>query len=103
MPKLSITIPTFNSASTIERCQQSIAIQSFTDYEVIAQDGSPNDDTVHAIEEFQQSHKSIAIRIHHEPDRGVYEKKRPRQRPRANGSISPAATTSFSTIRPWSP
>jgi glycosyltransferase involved in cell wall biosynthesis len=73
MQKLSIIIPTFNSAGTIERCLQSIALQTFTDYEIIVQDGSPNDETARTIEEFQQTHNSNTIRLCHEPDRGVYD------------------------------
>jgi glycosyltransferase involved in cell wall biosynthesis len=73
MLMLSIIIPTFNSASTIERCLQSIAIQTFANYEVIVQDGSPNYHTARKIEEFQQAHKNLAIRLYHEADRGVYE------------------------------
>jgi glycosyltransferase involved in cell wall biosynthesis len=72
-PKLSLIIPTFNSKSTIERCLQSIAVQTFTDYEVIVQDGSPNGKTVRIIEEFQQAHSGLSIRLYHEPDRGVYD------------------------------
>ena len=39
MPKLSIIIPTFNSAATIQRCLRSIQTQTFTDYEIVLQDG----------------------------------------------------------------
>ncbi len=73
MPKLSIIIPTFNSADTIERCLSSIAVQTFTDYEVIVQDGSPNDDTAREIERFQEKHGDIALRVFRERDRGPYD------------------------------
>lgn len=73
MPMLSIIIPTFNSVATIERCLRSIAVQTFTDYEIIVQDGSPNDDTARAIERFQEAHQNIAIRLHREPDSGIYD------------------------------
>lgn len=73
MPKLSIIIPTFNSTPTINRCLQSIAAQTFTDYEVVVQDGSPNDDTARAIQKFQESHPDFPIRFHRERDNGVYD------------------------------
>ena len=73
VPKLSIIIPTFNSAGTIERCLKSIAVQTFMDYEVIVQDGSPNDDTARTIERFQQTHSNFAIRLYRERDHGIYD------------------------------
>jgi len=73
MPKLSIVIPTFNSEATIQGCLQSIAMQTFTDYEVIVQDGSPNEDTARKVERFQGTGKNVAIRLFHERDRGPYD------------------------------
>lgn len=73
VPKLSIIIPTFNSAGTIERCLKSIAVQTFMDYEVIVQDGSPNDDTARTIERFQQTHSDFTIRLYRERDHGIYD------------------------------
>ena len=70
---LSIIIPTYNSAATIGRCLQSIAVQAFTDYEVIVQDGSPKDDTAREIERFQEKHGDVVIRIFRERDRGPYD------------------------------
>ena len=74
MPKLSTSIIlTFNSAGTIERSLESIAVQTFMDYEVIVQDGSPNDDTARTIERFQQTHSGFAIRMYRELDQGAYD------------------------------
>ncbi len=72
-PRLSIIIPTYNSAATIGRCLQSIGVQAFTDYEVIVQDGSPKDDTAREIEEFRKEHRDIYVSVFQEPDRGVYD------------------------------
>jgi glycosyltransferase involved in cell wall biosynthesis len=55
MPKLSIIIPTFNSAGTMQQCLRSIASQTFTDYEVVIQDGGSSDQTVELIHEFQRN------------------------------------------------
>lgn len=73
MPMLSIIIPTFNSAESIEHSLESIAAQTFTDYEVVVQDGSPNDDTAHAIGKFLGVHPGCPLRLYRERDRGVYD------------------------------
>jgi glycosyltransferase involved in cell wall biosynthesis len=73
VPLLSIIVPTFNSAASIERSLESIAVQSFSDYEVIVQDGSPADDTARAIGNFLQLHPKFPLRLFRESDRGVYD------------------------------
>jgi glycosyltransferase involved in cell wall biosynthesis len=73
VPFLSIIVPTFNSAQSIERSLESIAVQSFTDYEVLVQDGSPTDDTARAIGRFLEGHPRFPLRLARESDRGVYD------------------------------
>jgi glycosyltransferase involved in cell wall biosynthesis len=72
-PTLSIIIPTFNSAGSILQSLESVAAQTFTDYEVVVQDGSPNDDTARAIDRFLRSHPGYPLRLYRERDRGVYD------------------------------
>jgi len=73
MPSLSIIIPTFNSAGTIRRCLSSIYTQSFTDYEIIIQDGGSSDRTLELIKEFGQESLGVKIELRQEPDRGPYD------------------------------
>ena len=73
MPKLSIIIPTFNASNSIERCLQSIINQSFTDYEVVIQDGGSFDKTIEVISDVQRVNGGIEIKLHQERDRGVYD------------------------------
>jgi glycosyltransferase involved in cell wall biosynthesis len=73
MLRLSIIIPTFNSSQTIGQCLQSIAVQTFTDYEVIVQDGSPNGETASAIDRFLAGRPGFPVHLHREPDCGVYD------------------------------
>ena len=73
MPALSIIIPTFNSASTIERCLRSIAVQPTPDYEVLIQDGGSTDDTVRLIRHYQESNPQMALSLSQEEDTGVYD------------------------------
>ena len=67
MPRLSIIIPTFNSAKTLSRCLDSVISQSFTDWEVLMMDGVSNDDTIKIASSYQDSR----IRIYSEPDKGI--------------------------------
>lgn len=67
--KLSIIIPTFNSARTLHRCLDSIVSQSFDDWEVLVMDGVSKDGTV----AIAQSYGDSRIRIFSEPDRGIYD------------------------------
>jgi glycosyltransferase involved in cell wall biosynthesis len=73
MPLLSIIIPTFDSAQTIGQSLASVATQSFTDYEVVVQDGSTEEDTARAVEKFLEIHPAFPLRLHRERDRGVYD------------------------------
>jgi glycosyltransferase involved in cell wall biosynthesis len=71
MPKLSIIIPTFNSAETMQQCLSSIACQTFTDYEVVIQDGESSDQTIELIREFQRNNPTISVELVSEPDKGI--------------------------------
>jgi hypothetical protein len=73
MPTLSIIIPTFNSAATIQRCLGSIRVQTFTDYEILLQDGGSTDRTVELIEEFRRDNSDKTLELEQEPDKGVYD------------------------------
>jgi glycosyltransferase involved in cell wall biosynthesis len=73
MPKLSIVVPTFNSGSCIERCLQSIRIQTFRDYEIILQDGASSDDTVRIASGFQEANPGMDLKVFSEKDTGPYD------------------------------
>lgn len=68
MPKLSIIIATYNSSSVIGACLDSIATQTFQDYEVIVVDGASSDDTLKVV----KSYAIPALKLISEPDDGVY-------------------------------
>ena len=73
MPKLSIIIPTFNSAATIQRCLHSIRMQTFNDYEIVIQDGGSSDGTVELIQEFLRENLGGNLKLAQEPDHGPYD------------------------------
>lgn len=67
--KLSIIIPTYNSASVLPKALESIVGQTFTDWEVLVMDGASTDDTL----KVAQSYNDSRIRIYSEPDKGIYD------------------------------
>ena len=73
MTKLSIIVPTFNSGATIERCLASIASQTFTDYEVIIQDGCSRDNTIDLIRNWEKANAGVSVRLQQEKDKGIYD------------------------------
>jgi glycosyltransferase involved in cell wall biosynthesis len=68
MPKLSIIIATYNSSSVIGACLDSIAAQTFQDYEIILVDGASSDDTLRMV----RSYAIPVLKLISEPDDGVY-------------------------------
>lgn len=66
---ISIIIPTYNSAKTINRCLDSIVAQTYKDYEVLVMDGVSKDDTLSLV----QSYNDSRIRIYSKPDKGIYD------------------------------
>lgn len=67
--KLSIIIPTYNSASVLPKALDSIVGQTFTDWEVLIMDGASTDNTI----EVAKSYNDPRIRIYSEPDKGIYD------------------------------
>lgn len=73
IPLFSIIIPTSNSGELINKSLCSIVQQTFTDYEIIIQDGLSIDNTISIIEEIKRRYSSISIKVFQEQDRGVYD------------------------------
>ncbi len=70
MPLFSIITVCYNAASTIERTAQSVANQSFSDYEHLIIDGKSKDNTLELLNNIQGKDKRI---IKSEPDSGIYD------------------------------
>jgi len=69
MPMLSIIIPTYNSAASLAGCLDSIAAQTYTDYEVIIIDSASTDKTP----EIAKNYSRIVSQWISEKDNGVYD------------------------------
>ena len=61
-PTISVVIPCFNSAATIERALRSVEHQTITPHEVLVVDDASSDNTVSIIEEYAQS-SSLNIHV----------------------------------------
>lgn len=73
MPKLSIIVPTFNSGPHLQRCLESIGVQTFRDWEIILQDGGSSDDTVRIAERFRTVNPGVDLKLFTEKDKGPYD------------------------------
>ncbi|MBI4095973.1 MAG: glycosyltransferase [DPANN group archaeon] len=68
MTRLSIIIPTLNEEQQIGQLLQSLARQTFTDFEIVIVDGNSNDHTKGAIDAFSEK---LNIKFIVEPKRGI--------------------------------
>ncbi len=65
----SIIIPTFNSASTVQKCIESILNQTFTNFEILIIDAVSTDNTLGLI----RAYNDTRVNIISEPDKGIYD------------------------------
>jgi glycosyltransferase involved in cell wall biosynthesis len=72
MAFFSIIIPTFNSASVISQCLTSICEQTFSNYEIIIQDGCSTDGIDTVVEDICAKYSRNIIFVQ-EPDNGIYD------------------------------
>lgn len=61
LPRISIIVPAYNSAATIDRCIQSIISQTFEDWELIVVDNGSTDDTVEIVESLVREDNRIVL------------------------------------------
>ncbi len=58
---VSVIIPTYNASITIERALKSIALQTYSDYEIIVIDDGSSDNTQEVVSEFRKEFNSILV------------------------------------------
>lgn len=68
-PRLSIVLATWQAASTLQRCLQSIIDQTFTDWELLLADGGSSDGTIDLIKKYEQQISWWQS----EKDEGIYD------------------------------
>lgn len=70
-PKVSVVMTTFNKKSNVAETLLSISEQTYTNIEIVIQDGCSTDGTLDVIEEFNK--KGMSIDCISEPDSGIYD------------------------------
>ena len=66
---LSVIIPVYNAASTLDRCLQSISAQKMTDYEVLLVDDGSKDDSGIICDEWAR--KDQRFKVIHQANAGA--------------------------------
>lgn len=69
---LSIIVLTLNSEGTIVKCLESLASQSFSDFEIILQDGLSTDTTLDLVNNFIDTYPALSVRVQSSKDKGIY-------------------------------
>lgn len=70
-PLFSIITASYNAAPVLPRLLESLASQTFRDFELIVQDGASGDDTVAVLERFRG--RLPALSLESAPDTGIYD------------------------------
>ncbi|WP_010419529.1 glycosyltransferase family 2 protein [Anaerophaga thermohalophila] len=73
-PKLSIITVNLNNATGLRKTLDSVATQTFTDYEHLIIDGGSTDESVEVIKEYEKQYNGIENGLYwvSEPDKGIY-------------------------------
>ena len=71
LPKISIITPVFNGESTIEGCIDSVAAQTYQNFEHVIMDGKSTDNTLQILDRYAKKYDHL--RIFSQPDRGIYD------------------------------
>ncbi|RLC73844.1 MAG: hypothetical protein DRI61_17710, partial [Chloroflexi bacterium] len=69
-PKVSVIIPTFNSASFIKRTLASVLAQTYGDFEIIISDDGSADNTREIVEDYLRKNSSTPWKVIKNPHRG---------------------------------
>lgn len=70
-PLISVVLPTYNSAALVDQALQSLAGQTWRDFEVVVSDGGSQDNTLDRVRTFTL--RLPALTVLSRPDRGVYD------------------------------
>lgn len=69
--KFTIIIPTLNAEAKLHITLDSLAMQTYSDFECIVMDGCSSDHTIGIVKNFQE--KIPGLRFYSEPDNGIYD------------------------------
>ena len=72
-PRLSILVATWNCAHQLEQFLESLATQTWSDWELLLLDNASSDGTAELVEECQHRFPPWRVRWSSEPDSGIYD------------------------------
>lgn len=72
MPMFSIIVPTLRSAATVGACLESLARQTYRDFELVVVDGESTDETLTIVNSFAPEFGTRLV-VHSGPDEGIYD------------------------------
>ncbi|RAS82294.1 glycosyltransferase family 2 protein [Priestia endophytica] len=72
MCKVSVVLPVYNAAKTIDKCIESIVKQTFTDWELICCDDCSTDETVSILERWRKKDSRIKLLLNEQNKRAAY-------------------------------
>jgi len=72
-PRLSILVATWNCATQLQHFLESLATQTWSDWELLLLDNASSDGTAELVEAFQQRFPPWRVRWSSEPDSGIYD------------------------------
>ena len=72
-PRLSILVATWNCAHQLEHFLESLAMQTWSDWELLLLDNASRDGTGELVEDFQQRFPAWRVRWSSKPDSGIYD------------------------------
>ena len=72
-PFFSIIIPVYNSAASLPATIDSLAKQTFKDFEIVFVDGASKDNTMQIINELKKASNDFHVNPLSEPDKGIYD------------------------------
>lgn len=67
LPMVSVILPARNEEGYIERCLESLAVQDYPNYEVVAIDDSSDDDTMGIIKRYARRHPGVIVPVSARP------------------------------------
>lgn len=62
IPEISIIVPSYNASRTLERALRSIALQTYSNYEIVIVDDGSTDNTIGMVSKFSEEFDSIQVR-----------------------------------------
>lgn len=71
VPAVSVLIPTFNATSFIQDALESVATQTFQDYEIVVVDDGSTDSTVKRVAGWSSSHSIVSLRLVQQTHAGI--------------------------------